>query len=81
MTTTSSRILAILFIVSLARTWSCPPVHGDDATVPLLRLDERFDVGKLAGNDAQVAREGDALVISTGRKVTWPGVTIPAPDG
>lgn len=48
---------------------------------PLVTIDERFDLSAVQTSDAQVAREGDTLVVSTGRSAAWPGITLLAPGG
>lgn len=40
-----------------------------------------FDLGAVQTQDAQVALRGGALQVTTGRKASWPGITLKAPEG
>ena len=73
---------SVLFVaVVTAALLSVASVHTESAATELLVIDEGFDTKTIQCTDAQVVREDDTLLVSTGRTATWPGITIPAPEG
>jgi len=62
-------------------TTSLLPAVSLSAERALVDFQRPFDVASVEARDAKVSQTGAALHVATGRKATWPGITLKAPGG
>ncbi|MDY0168536.1 MAG: beta-agarase [Thermoguttaceae bacterium] len=75
------RSVAIMSLAVMAMLLPAAGTGSEREPKRLIAFDEHFDPGTVETTDAVVAREDASLRITTGRKATWPGIVLPAPEG